>query len=296
MFEKRLSIAVIHHKTPDLLSRCLNRLQQFAPGASVAVVDTAPSAEVGERIARSFPDIAYLGTSNHSLAHAANVGLEWGTTPYLAHMNADVLVGPTTFANLLAAASQPGVGIVGPINLTAEQRPHNLGLPYRRHYRGVRRTGRASVPVPWLAGSLHVVTRTALDSVGGLDTSFRFYNEDIDWCERMNRAGFGCLLVATDVTHLGGRSTPPSASFMIEGLRGGMVVSQRYRPVWYRVAHRWLVGLAALYALPFSADPERRRALRSVARMFAIGRFEESPFGATLNSRNPAFWGDQPGT
>lgn len=45
----------------------------------------------------------------------------------------------------------------------------------------------------WLSGCFLMVRRTAYEQVGGLDCRFRKYFEDVDWCLRMARSGWGVL-------------------------------------------------------------------------------------------------------
>lgn len=230
------------------------------------------------------PGVDYLRVTNHSMAATANAGLAWGDAPFACHMNADVYIGPETFPRLLAELDRPGVGIVGPVNRTLSGAWQPLGPLYRWHYLRLAASGAASTAVPWLSGCLQVVRRTALERVGGLDPSYRFYNEDLEWCLRLRRAGFGCRMVATEVVHLGGSSTPDHPAFVIEGLRGGARVTRSYLPRWLHPLQRAAVLLDAERRARFG-DAELRGAYRRVAAMYRRGRFDEDPFGATLDDR-----------
>lgn len=137
------------------------------------------------------------------------------------------------------------------------------------------------------AGASANPTRPA---VGGLDPTFRFYNEDIEWGWRMRRAGWSCRLVATPVVHLGGSATPPGRdAFLVEGLRGGYVLSRRTQPKGYRALHRRAVMLWAALMERFGPS-ETKRAYRTVRRMLVTGRVDESPFGSTLADEAPGYW------
>jgi N-acetylglucosaminyl-diphospho-decaprenol L-rhamnosyltransferase len=220
---------------------------------------------------------------NHSYAHAVNVGLKRADGAFLAHMNADVYVEPATFARLLDALERhPDAGVAAPLARTPQGRRQDHGLLYHRHYLRLGLHPGGSVRVPWLTGCLQVVRRSVLDRIGGLDPSLRFYNEDMEFCLRARAAGFHCLLVDVPVLHLGGSATPNAGAFLVEGVRGGYQLSRRYLPAPARLAHR--VALAAWGSLggAFAREPERRRALRRIAAMARSGRFDESPFGDTL--------------
>jgi GT2 family glycosyltransferase len=86
---------------------------------------------------------------------------------------------------------------------------HGLG---KRIDRILGRTRR----VPWVAGSVLLVTRAAFEAVGGFDESFFLYFEDLDFCLRL-RATVGPVLYEprVTVTHIRGASmkrTPELAS------------------------------------------------------------------------------------
>ena len=278
-----LTLLVMHYRTPDVLRACLEKLTAFAPGARVIVLDSSPPDET--------PHVAteLLKVPNHSFAHLLNCGLKLVTTPYAAHLNADVLIYPDTLPQLLEAVTQPGVGMVGPTVKTPNGSLQQQGLPYRGHYRRLTRSAQTSVLVPWLSGCLQLVRMEAVVAVGGMDASLRFYNEDMEWCFRFRRSGWACHLVNTEVLHLGGAATPKDPRFIVEGYRGGYQLSQRYHGAVYQGLHRGVVRVQSGWDERFSRDPVQRQAAAQISEMLRRGRFDESPFGATLADSNPRF-------
>ena len=281
-----LGIIVIHHRTPDLLQACLERVTRFATDAEVWVVDTGPEDERAA-LAERFQGVRIVHTSNHSLARAVNVGLkrwlETSSQPFVAHLNADVMIEAETLPALQGALERENVGMAGPRVVTPGGAWQNQGLPYRRHYRRLARAVQAgsapSVSVPWLSGCLQMTRRDVVERVGGMNSTLRFYNEDTEWCWRMRAAGFECRLVGTTVLHIGGASTPAAPQFVVEGYRGGYRLSELYKPPLYRAAHRAVVRAEATWKALFSKEPRQRDAYKQV-----LGLFEEwsSPFGETL--------------
>src|SRR5437764_2805429 len=56
--------------------------------------------------------------------------------------------------------------------------------------------------VDWASGAAMLVRRAAVDEVGGMDEAFFMFNEDVDWCRRMNAAGWTVDFVpAAGVVH-----------------------------------------------------------------------------------------------
>ncbi|MFA7461097.1 MAG: glycosyltransferase family 2 protein [Trueperaceae bacterium] len=293
-----LGIAVIHYRTPNLAFDCLARLAQAAPGAEVVVVDTAPERDFADQLAARHPDVRFVATANHSYAHSVNAGLAALSAQHLAFMNADVLVEPDTFTALRAALDEStGEAVVAPLALTAAGSPQPMGPGYQLHYRRLRRLRERSaasdsavpappsIEVPWLAGYLQLVHRALWDRVGGYDESFRFFNEDIDFCLRARALGYTCRLVDTPVVHLGGSSTPAHPAFHAEGRRGGMVITQRHHGAAYQGLHLAYLWAEALIGRRLARTTDRRRAHALVLEMLRSGDWSRSPFGATLDER-----------
>jgi N-acetylglucosaminyl-diphospho-decaprenol L-rhamnosyltransferase len=285
-----LEVVVVHHRTPKLLLEALERLAQHAPQWRVVVVDTALAPSLTRQLDGVHPRLSWLEAPNHSYAHAVNLGLKATTAPLVAAMNADVLIEARTFDDLASAFVDGRVALAGPLARTPQGSLQDQGLPYRWHVARLRWRGPAtahgappSVGVPWLSGCLIVVRRAALDRVGGMDGSLRFYNEDLEWGLRCRAAGFRNALVATEVIHVGASSTPPEGRFLVEGLRGGYAVTRRVMPPIVRLAHRWGVAAAAAWAqVRLRRDPTGRAAWREVMRRFVRGDLDASPFGPTL--------------
>lgn len=284
---ENVSIVVTHYRTPELLRACLVRLNAHAPDCQVVVVDTSSD---GEPLPEEVSRVHLLKVPNHSMANAVNAGLKMATGELILQMNADVMLNADTLPALVEQIKMPQVGMVGPSCRTPSGDWQNQGLLYHPYYAYLELTGRSSVRVPWLSGCCQLIRRDVLEQVGGLDSSFRFYNEDMEWCWRLREADYHCKLVATEVLHVGGASTPPEdARFLLEGFRGGMVLSQCYKPRWYRLAHHWTMRLYATLKSKFAEDAATRKLYTDIARMFAAERFAESPFGETLNEDNPEF-------
>ena len=264
-----------------MLEECLKRLDQFLPESKICVVDTAPDITFLDKLCNRFSNIEIIKTVNHSLAHAVNVGLLRHHTPFVAHMNADVYVEAETFDHLMRPFVNPAVAMTGPIFFTGEGARQKHGPLYEQNFWRLAAGGQRSVP--WLSGALQVIRRSAIQVVGGMDTSLRFYNEDVEWCYRLRKSGYKCLLVSTKTTHIGGSSTPDEPRFLVEGYRGAMQISRRYRRPWFRVLHSLIVRAEAGIRKRTARREHRRKAYCDIADMFHNKTFNKSPFGRTLD-------------
>lgn len=153
-----LGIVVVHYRDEAVLATCLQRLALAAPNAQVVVVDTSGHDDAAAVVTRHVDTtrgarVTRVRASNHSYAHATNVGWKALEAPLLAIMNADTWVEAATFADLEAAlASNPAAGLAGPLATDRHGRVQDLGLPYRAHYlrlRWARRAGNG----PTIAGA-----------------------------------------------------------------------------------------------------------------------------------------------
>ncbi len=297
----KLSIIVIHYNVPHLLKECLVRLQRYCNEAEIIVVDTDLKTETKRFLEKDFSNVQLITTENYSMAHAANVGLEKATRPYIAHMNADVLINHNTFSDLLDVLQQENVAMVGPQSLTALGVPQDQGVLYKRFHLNLnwklhlnlywklqrKLQDKKSVEVTWLSGCLQLIKRELLDTIGPLNRDLRFYNEDMEWCWRARKAGYQLRLVNTQVLHYGGSSTPKNPLLLIEGYRGGFKLSQQYRSQAFQKLHYWLVRFESMLKKYLALNSFTRRTYSGIHWLFKEHRFDESPFTESLNEANP---------
>ncbi|TFC33348.1 glycosyltransferase family 2 protein [Cryobacterium sp. TMT2-14] len=88
--------------------------------------------------------------------------------------------------------------------------------PWTRSYRPIPVVASHDiVPAGWLSGACLLVRRSAYDSVGGFDTSYFMYFEDVDLGDRLGKHGWTNLYVPEAVVvHTGAHSTSQSRDVM----------------------------------------------------------------------------------
>jgi len=65
--------------------------------------------------------------------------------------------------------------------------------------------------VEWVGGAFMFIRRRVIDKIGGLDTNFFFYGEDVEFCHRARQHGWKIWYdPRVSVVHLGGASSDPS--------------------------------------------------------------------------------------
>jgi len=85
--------------------------------------------------------------------------------------------------------------------------------------------------VDWVSGAAMLARREAVARVGGMDEAFFMFNEDVDWCRRMNLAGWSVDYVPTSrVVHHIGASEGTSDRVILERHRGMIHYFRKHHP------------------------------------------------------------------
>lgn len=216
-------------------------------GIETVVVDNGSVDGSADAIAERYPDVeliragvnlGFAGGNNAGIRRALDRGADW-----VLLVNNDATVEPGIVEALAeAAASRPDAGVLACKVLFADSdrlwyagAGFNPYLGRSRHERfgkpdepGVLRdTVRAT-------GAGMAVSRAAIDAAGLLDEEFFLYAEDLEWCLRIQAAGFAVLYVPEArvrhrVTAASGGAGSPTASYY--EARNVLAVVERYRPL-----------------------------------------------------------------
>jgi GT2 family glycosyltransferase len=294
----RVSAVVVSFNTRDELLRCLAALRGGASRlGEIVVVDNASQDGSPDAVRAAFPDVRVIANAdNRGFSAANNQGFRAATGEYLLVVNSDAEVRPGAVDAMAALLDeQPDVGIVGPRTVGSDGQPQVSFGPeltlrsewaQRRLVRGVRegrpdalravreRSARAQEP-DWVSGSCLLGRRAALDAVGFFDEAFFLYEEDVDLCVRVRRAGWRVLYTPdAEVVHHLGRSmaqAPERAGLEYQRSHllyyrkhnGPLATSALRAGLAARGAARWLGGVAA--GTRGAADRRQGRALLTLA-------------------------------
>lgn len=216
----------------------------------VVVVDNLPSTQSRTRgdIAE-VSDIAHVygadylpAGSNLGYGGAINLGVR--TLPpeveWVIISNPDVILSPGCIDLLRdRALGNERIGMVGPAIRSSDGSlyPSARSLPSlttgighallanawpsnpwtRRYRRDVRSADAVPREAGWLSGACLLIRRSLFDFLGGFDSSFFMYFEDVDLGLRVSKAGYSCVYEpAARVTHSGAHSTNRDPVGMIE--------------------------------------------------------------------------------
>ncbi len=240
----RLSVCIVTWNTRDFLRDCLRSLGAYPPGGvdlEIVVVDNASADCTAEMVQAEFPTIQLIAnTDNKGYAEGNNQALAAATGDWLLLLNPDVTVHEDSLTAALAwmqaypEAAVLGCRLIGPDGQTQRSLRgfpdlgpvlwEFLGLSrllprsrvfgaYRMTWFGYDQTLEVDQPM----GSFLLLTRAAYETVGGLDTKFPIFFNEVDWCWRAKR-DHGLKIYYTpdvSVTHFGAASTRQVRTSMI---------------------------------------------------------------------------------
>lgn len=233
-----LSIIIVNWNVRDLLRECLRSIEAYHGTLKVEtiVVDSASSDGSVEMIRREFPHVRLLAQAeNVGFVRGNNIGLAAAQGRYLFLLNPDTQLHPHALTTLVTALERhPAVGIVGPHTLNPDGTHQSTRrrfpslwvglldgtwfgevLPARLldgfHLRHL--PGDGTYEVDWVQGSALLARRAVYEQIGGLDTAYSMFFEEVDWCRRAKQAGWKVLYVGDAyLTHHGGSSTAQVAT------------------------------------------------------------------------------------
>ena len=104
--------------------------------------------------------------------------------------------------------------------------------------------------VPFVIGACLLTRRGVVDRVGLMDENLFFYNDDLDWCLRIRKAGWKVFIVPdAKVTHYGGYSSRRKFNrrLFVEGFKGGLYFCRKH---YGELAfHIYRMALASLFPI-----------------------------------------------
>jgi len=241
-----LDVIVVSWNVRDWLALCLRSLRQALENlpvrARLLVVDNASTDGSVELVQREFPEVGLLALpENQGFATAVNQGLRAlgiGREPgsdagqkWLLLLNADTEIVGSAVADLLACGvAHPEAGVVGPRLIspdgTVQSSRRRFPTPatlfwestvleqyfprnrWARRYRMEDQPDDILQEVDWLVGACLLVRARAIADAGWLDEGYFLYFEELEWCQRVRRAGWRVLYLPTArVIHHGGKSS-----------------------------------------------------------------------------------------
>lgn len=179
-------------RLPEHLDSLARELARGTYDAEVIVVNNASTDRTGE-IARSYPWVTVVDEPRKGMVRARQAGFAASTGDLIANLDADTIVPPGWLERVLREfESDPRLAA-----LSGPYIYYDLSLAHRVLTRVWYYIGYLSHLVnqyvfrvgAMVQGGNFVLRRTALEQIGGFDTSIEFYGEDTDIARRMSKVG-----------------------------------------------------------------------------------------------------------
>lgn len=200
-----LSAVVVTYKRTDLLEPCLESLRSALADVDepteLVVIDTGSQDAAAELVSTAFSDVRLIPSPNLGYAGAARLAVERSLGEWIALFNDDITVEPGALARLLEVGrSNPEIGSVAPQMRFFDRRgtinsagievdrlglasDRLLGLP-------IEASETEPTTVFGASGGAALYRRAMLDDVGGFDSTFFAYLEDVDLAWRAQMRGW----------------------------------------------------------------------------------------------------------
>ena len=271
------------------LDRCLGSLRSSTVRVDALVVDNASTDGSADYIAQHFPEVELVRSEeNLGFGAANNIGLKLALErgyDYVYLLNSDAWLLPDTLEKMLAGAegalseggrgdgakSSRPFGILSPVQMEATLKAMDrrfeakcgkalagagFSLPAAGAGSGLSRAGTAVVPARFVMAAHWLISREALEAVGGFSPVFKLYGEDDNYIDRLHYHGFRCGVVpgAMAVHDRAGRAETKERRMKLKCISAVVKLSNPCAPLLWKMI--WepleLIGMSVKNA---SAEP-----------------------------------------
>ena len=226
-----LAIIILSFNTKDLTKKCLDSIfeKNWKTNFKVVVVDNNSTDGSPEMIKQGFPKVKLLeNQKNVGFAKGNNQAIGSIDAKYYLLLNSDTIVLEGSLDNLVQFIKASDFGIVSCKLIYEDQtfQPNVGELPYfwpvfnwlsglddlfkglvSYHANHIRAYSDGK-EVGWVSGSVMMIKKEVLDSIGLFDDKIFMYAEDVDFCWRAKNKGFKIGWTnQAEIIHLGGGSS-----------------------------------------------------------------------------------------
>ena len=264
-------VVIVTYNAQKWVKKCFRSLEESSIKPDVLVIDNGSTDETLPMIRAGYPSVRIIETGeNLGFGAANNIGLrialdEGYQFAYL--LNQDAWLERDTLYRLVAA-HKPEWGVLSPMQLGAYgRRDRRFNHKCGRYVDAALRyyhTNTLVAEVPFVMAAHWLVSREAIETVGGFSPAFKQYGEDDNWIDRLHYHGLHCGVVpaAHAVHDRGGRRLPRAKKMQLKCIATVVKLSNPARNWgWMRIREVLeLVGMGIknFSAIPFRFIPELR--------------------------------------
>lgn len=276
---KDLSIIIVNTNNRKLLEECLASIYKNTHKISFEIIisDNASTDGSQEMVKNKFPQVFLIeNQENLGFIKASNLGLRNYNARYALLLNDDTVVKDSALDKMVEFMdNHPEAGACGPKLLNIDGTLQRQGgLLGKRFWRSNK-----PVTVDFVIGAVLIVRKEVIDKVGILDENLYFYNDDLDWCVRIRKAGWKIyFLPQAEVMHYGGYSSRRvfKGKLFVEGFKGGLYFCRKHYGELAFHAYRLILVLILVLVLPFQIfNKEKLKAYAKIISLAWHGQIEK---------------------
>ncbi|OGC04017.1 hypothetical protein A2276_05310 [candidate division WOR-1 bacterium RIFOXYA12_FULL_43_27] len=248
-----LSIIIVNTNNKKILGECLASIYQNTLKVSFEIIVTDNGSIDGsqEMIKSDYPQVRLIeNKENAGFIRASNQGLRTAKGRYRMLLNDDTITKDSAFDKMIDFMDQnPSIGALGPKLLNVDGTIQRQGGLFGKKFYLSQRP----VPVDFVIGACLMVRKEVIDKVGLMDEKLFFYNDDLDWCMSIRKAGWKVYFYPdAEIVHYGGLSSKRvfNRRLFVEGFRGGIYFCKKHygRAAW--IIYRFLLAIGIMTAIP----------------------------------------------
>jgi len=225
-----LSIIIVNYNMTAHLKRCVESIYKFTKGVrfEVIVVDNNSTDKGFLNLADVFSNLKiFFRDENSGFGSGCNYGARFSNGKYILIMNPDIVLIDNSIKKMLDfIETHPDVGIIGSLLLN-ENTEYQISysrfptilsivcdltgmwrLKTKKISTNLSNMASDFIESDWITGACMLVRKDLYEETGGFDERFFMYEEDVDLCYRIKKAGWkvGCF-TGTSIIHNEGSSS-----------------------------------------------------------------------------------------
>ncbi len=213
-----VTVSVVSHEHGDDIPHLLADIAAFGGREIGEVIATlnVPEEALSDWIeAHDWPFTVSLIRNDQPLGYGANHNQAFARcrTPYFCVVNPDIRFARDPFPALIAALQEPAAGCAYPLQYEGRGSPRDMAREVPTPHALLKRyllPGYRARPQPrhWVNGAFMLFHSPVFARLGGFDTGYFMYCEDVDICLRLQLAGLRLLSVpSAKVEHIAARAS-----------------------------------------------------------------------------------------
>lgn len=266
----KLSIIIPSYNTCEMTIRLVKSIKNLKDREIIVVDNGSKDGTVRE--IRKMREIRVIENStNLGFAKAINQGLKDAKGEFLLLLNSDTEAPQGMIEKMVEyLKNHPEVGVVGPQlrNSDGSIQPSGGYLPnlvnlaawalfiddlpllrkiFPAYHKEDPSFYKEKHHLGWVTGAFFLTRREVVEKVGFFDESMFMYVEEIDWCKRVNEAGYKIIFNPVGfVTHYKGASANHQKAGVAEEFNGLKYFFKKHKSTFQQSSLRWFLKIGAL--------------------------------------------------